>query len=112
MIIGIAKDKKYYRRQENGEYVSGDGSVLEGEERTVSSRSAICEKNPWVSTAAAVHVDQVPRFNAQLKEQKVAGARYRADGKLECTSRKARNTVMKMRNLRDGDAGYGDYAGE
>ncbi len=111
MKIGIIKDKKYFRLQPNGDYVSDDGTLLEDTEPVRSSRSAICEKNPWVSTAAAVHVDQVGRFNAELKERKVAGARYRDDGKLECTSNKARNTVMKMRNLRDGDAGYGQYAG-
>ena len=112
MIIGIAKNKKYYSLQDDGQYVADDGSVLDDDGPQMSSRSAICEKNPWVSTAAAVHADQVPRFNAELKERKVAGAIYRPDGKLECTSRKARNTVMKMRNMRDGDAGYGDYAGK
>ncbi len=112
MIFGRIVDGKYYRRNEYGEFVADDGEVLGEYERQKSSRSAICEKNPWVSTAAAVHADQVPRFNEELKNQKVAGAYYRGDGKLVCTSRSARNKVLKMRGMRDGDAGYGDYAGQ
>jgi hypothetical protein len=112
MIVGRIVDEKYYRLNEYGEYVSDDGEILGERERQRSSRSAICEKNPWVSTAAAVHADQVPKFNEELKNNKVAGAYYRKDGKLVCTSRSARNRVLRMRNLRDGDAGYGDYAGQ
>lgn len=111
MLFGVGKNGKYYRLQSNGDYVSDDGSILDDDGPEVSSRSAICEKNPWVSTAAAVHVDQVARFNQELKDKKISGIRYRTDGKAECTSNKARNTLMKMRNMRDGDAGYGQYAG-
>lgn len=111
MIIGRSYKGKYYRLQDDGTYRNDAGEIMGDSETQHSSRSAICEKNPWVSTAAAVHADQVPRFNEELKNQKVAGAYYREDGKLVCTSRAARNKVLQMRGMRDGDAGYGDYAG-
>jgi hypothetical protein len=41
----------------------------------------------------------------------ITGARHLPDGTLECDSRSARNAVMKARQLRDQDAGYGDWAG-
>jgi hypothetical protein len=111
MIYGRIHDGKYYRLSDGGEYVSSDGAVLGDTDSNRSSRAAICEKNPWVSTAGAVHADQVEKFNRELVDNKVRGAYYRKDGNLVCTSRGARNRVLKMRNLRDGDAGYGDYAG-
>jgi hypothetical protein len=111
--IGIIKDEKYYRLQDSGEYVADDGSVL-GEEQNKSLKgiAAIRPDKPFVSRAAAVHVDQVDRFNQELANEKVSGAYYRKeDGNLVCESRSARNKVLKLRNMRDGDAGYSDWAG-
>ena len=57
--------------------------------------------------------DKANRFILQqLKEHGIRLAEYQPDGTLKCTSRKARNEVLKSRNLHDRDAGYGDWAGE
>jgi len=74
--------------------------------------SSISEGKPWISQSAGCHESQVKEFNEQLKEHGVQCAQYLPDGKLECTSRKARNAVLKSRNLFDRDGGYGDYTGE
>ena len=72
----------------------------------------ISEGKPWKSQSAGCHPSQTKEWNEQLKRHGVKCAEYKPDGTLECTSRKARNQVLKSRNLRDRDAGYGDYAGE
>ena len=71
----------------------------------------ISEVRPWISQAAGCHRNQVTEFNGILQDKGIRNARYRPDGALECTTRAARNEVLRARGLRDQDAGYGDYAG-
>lgn len=91
------------------EWFYGRGYKDEDEEVVRTSRSAICEKNPWVSTAAAVHKDQVGKFNRDLKAAGIKSAHYDpSNGNLVCTSRGARKRVLQMRGMVDRDGGYGD----
>jgi hypothetical protein len=72
----------------------------------------IGEGKPWISQSAGCHPSQSKEFNEQLKQHGIKCAEYLPDGTLKCTSRKARNEVLKSRELFDKDAGYGDYAGK
>lgn len=106
MIIGVIRDGKYITRDDPDFYADNN------DDKPLKGIPAIRSDKPFVSQAAAIHVDQVEKFNQQLRDNKVSGAYYRrSDGNLVCESRSARNKVLKMRCLRDGDAGYGDYAG-
>lgn len=67
---------------------------------------------PLQSLGAGCHPKQVTEFNQMLAGAGITGARHLPDGKCEFDSREARNQVLKLRNLRDNDAGYGDYAGQ
>ncbi len=66
------------------------------------------EGKPWTSQACGCHPTQVTQFNEDMKRHGIKCAHMNRDGTLECTSRKARRDVMKMRGLFDKDAGYGD----
>lgn len=68
-------------------------------------------KRPLRSMALACHKSQVEEFNQSLSSAGITGARHLADGTCEIDSREARNQVLRHRNLRDNDAGYGDHAG-
>ena len=72
----------------------------------------ISEGKPWKSESAGCHPSQSKEFNEQLREHGIKCAQYMPDGTLQCTSRKARNAVLKSRGMHDKDAGYGDWAGE
>jgi len=71
---------------------------------------AISEGTPWKSQSCGCHPTQVKQFNEDMKRHGIQCAHMHNDGTLECTSRKARKNVMKMRGLFDKDAGYGDQA--
>lgn len=72
----------------------------------------ISDTKPWNSLGLSVHREQAAEFNALYKQRGITGAHHEANGDFVCTSKKARNQVLKARNTRDNDAGYGDYAGE
>lgn len=74
-----------------------------------TSRNAICEKNPWTSTGAAVHKDQAAKFTKELRENGIRSAHYDPKtGNLVCTSRGARAKALRLRGMHDRDGGYGD----
>lgn len=73
---------------------------------------AISQANPLRSIGLACHRDDVGKYNEFLKSKGVTGAYHDKDGTCVIESRQARNQVLKARNLRDNDAGYGDWAGE
>ncbi len=58
------------------------------------------------------HPDQVNQFNEDLKRKGIVCAQHLPDGTLEYTSNKARNQVLKFREMHDKDAGYGNFAGK
>lgn len=67
---------------------------------------------PLKSLGMAVNPKQVRQFNEAYVAAGITGARHAADGTCEIDSRQARNQVLRLRGLRDNDAGYGDYAGK
>jgi hypothetical protein len=71
---------------------------------------AYSQANPWVSEHLGCHRTQVDEFQKDIDH--IPGAYYTPDGKVVCESRQARNEVMKVRGVRDNDAGYGDWGGE
>jgi hypothetical protein len=73
--------------------------------------NSISESNPLRSVGAGCHRMQVDEFNKYYKERGISGAYHERDGTCVFESRKARNEVMKLRGLRDNDAGYGDWSG-
>lgn len=66
----------------------------------------------YISEAMGCHASQANDFNAEYKKYGITGAEHLEDGSLHITSRRARAEVMKIRNMLDRDAGYGDYAGK
>ena len=76
-----------------------------------SVRSAISSKKPWESQSLAVPMSQA----AEFQKNAPAGVQYepRDNGFANpvCTSRTARNALLKQRGSFDRDAGYGDHSG-
>jgi hypothetical protein len=72
---------------------------------------AISQANPLRSIGLGVHPSQVQEFNSWYRENGIAGAGHTPDGACILESRKARNEVLKLRGVRDNDAGYGDHSG-
>ena len=70
------------------------------------------DSKPWMSNSCGVGPSQVTEFNEIYKKSGITGAHHLPDGRLECTSRKARKDIMRLRGLFDKDAGYGDQAPE
>lgn len=64
-----------------------------------------------LSVAAAVHSSQVNDFNEDYKRHGIS-AYHKKDGTLACADRNSLNRVLQIRNLRNNDAGYGDWAGK
>jgi len=81
--------------------IGGDGTPMIGDGY----------KKGLVSVGLGCTKKQVPEFNRQLQEKNITGARYLPSGDLKFESRQARNAVLRLRNYRDNDAGYGDFAG-
>ena len=69
------------------------------------------QDRPLESVALSCHPLQVAEFNAMYAAAGITGASHRADGTCVLESRRARNEALKLRGLRDNDAGYGDHAG-
>ena len=76
-----------------------------------SYRSAICEKNPWHSRSCGVHRSQVAEANAIAKKHGFSHEYDPKTGFAVATSPKGRNDAMRMQDMGDRDAGYGDYTG-
>tara|TARA_R100001594_G_scaffold93186_1_gene127530 strand:+ start:4413 stop:4826 length:414 start_codon:yes stop_codon:yes gene_type:complete len=83
-------------------------------------RGAGAWTSSWKSLGAGVPAHQVDSMNAAYRRAaaedpgrygSLSGAHHKPDGTLVCESRQARNAVLKLRNRRDNDAGYGDHAG-
>lgn len=74
--------------------------------------AAIRSDKPWRSLGLSVPMSQANEFNQMYQEKGITGAYHERDGTFVAESRKARNEVLKLRNLRDNDAGYGDWAGK
>lgn len=72
---------------------------------------AISSSNPLRSVGLACGKKQVSEFNEFYQQSEIVGAHHEPDGTCVLESRKARNDVLKARNLRDNDAGYGDWSG-
>lgn len=89
-------------------YVYGDEDAAK-EQRRVGP--AISELHPWTSRALGVVPEDFAKRTRELKQAGIYGEAYydrRNHGRLVCTSRKARNKVLALRNMGDADAGYGD----
>jgi len=54
----------------------------------------------------------VAKFNKFYADNGVSGVYHKPNGDCVVESRQARNAVLKLRNLRDNEAGYGDWAGK
>jgi hypothetical protein len=93
---------------EDGRAIIGRTTVPEG---AVEGGHVSPWNRPWESKSLAVHPAQVAQFN-ELAQKNGTGAFYKPDGTLQCESRGARNREMRARNVKDGDAGFGDYAGQ
>jgi hypothetical protein len=72
---------------------------------------AISEANPLRSLGLSCGADQAREFNEFYREHGITGAYHERDGTCVLESRQARNDVLKLRGVRDNDAGYGDWAG-
>lgn len=66
---------------------------------------------PQISHAAGVHSSQAKDFNEDYKRHGITGAYHREDGALVINDNASRNKVLALRNLRDNDACFGQYAG-
>jgi hypothetical protein len=62
--------------------------------------------------ALRCHPDQVQEFNAIYAQRGITGARHLPNGACEITCNNARNQVLRAWQLKDNDAGYGQYAGK
>lgn len=67
---------------------------------------------PIESDAAGVHPDQVPEAMAHAASKGVPTEFNTKTGNPIFRSRKHRNAFLKAHDMRDRDAGYGDYAGD
>lgn len=102
-----------YAPSENGRQVIARESIKTGYDPTATgtSRGGGAYRNGWTSTALAVPVEQMEQF------QKVAppGVHYfpadNGHANVHCETKRARNALLEQRNVRDNDAGYGDYCG-
>lgn len=74
--------------------------------------TSISQANPLRSLGLGCHRNQVGEFNQFYAENGITGAYHDSDGTCVLESRKARNEVLKLRRLRDNDAGYGDWGGD
>jgi hypothetical protein len=72
----------------------------------------IGEGSPNRSTSMGCNPSQVKEFNENLKKHGVKCGHYMPDGRLETTSDKSRNQVLKAMGLRDNQAGYSQHPGE
>jgi hypothetical protein len=72
---------------------------------------AISAANPWRSVGLACASHQTSEFNQFYQDNGISGAHHDTDGTFVAESRKARNDVLKLRNMRDNDASYGDWSG-
>ena len=73
---------------------------------------AISQAAPLRSLGLGCARRQVGEFNRYYREHGISGAYHDSDGTCVLESRQARNKVLKLRGLRDNDAGYGDWAGK
>jgi hypothetical protein len=72
---------------------------------------AISGSKPLESVGLGCHPTQVQEFNQYYQQHGITGAHHNEKGNCVLESRKARNQVLKLRGLRDNDAGYGDWSG-
>jgi len=73
---------------------------------------AISQSRPLRSLGLGCHRTQVAEFNQFYRDNRITGVHHDADGTCVLESREARNEVLKLRGLRDNDAGYGDWSGK
>ena len=66
---------------------------------------------PMWSDAMGVLPSQAKELNDHLAKHGVAPCQVDREGRIKLESRHHRNQVLKARNLRDKNAGYGDWAG-
>jgi len=66
------------------------------------------EHDPWLSDGCGVMKSQIEKARKDIKKHNIQGAAVLPDGKIRCTSRRARNEWLKHRGLHDIDGGYGD----
>ena len=74
--------------------------------------NAISQARPLESLGLAVHPDQVREFNEFYRKHGITSAYHKPDGTCVLEARQGRNQVLKLRDYRDQDACYGDYAGK
>lgn len=65
---------------------------------------------PIISKFLSVPKRFVEEFNEIYRKEGIS-AFHHPDGVLEMTGKQARNAVLRIRNARDCDPGYSDYAG-
>jgi hypothetical protein len=82
-----------------------------GKERRRGRIQNVKTSEGYISEAMACHPTQSREFNEAYKKAGITGAEHLEDGSLHIRSRRARAEIMKMRNMRDSDAGYGDHPG-
>lgn len=73
--------------------------------------TAITQDRPLRSIGLGCHPSQVAEFNEDYRRAGISGARHDDDGTCVLESRKARNSVLKLRGMFDNDACYGDHSG-
>jgi hypothetical protein len=74
--------------------------------------TAISVAKPLKSIGLGCHRTQVEEFNQFYRENGINSAHHDANGDCILESRQARNQVLKLRGMRDNDAGYGDHSGK
>jgi hypothetical protein len=106
---GTSNRQRLVTNPETGEleWVDAD-SVFEVRGKTYSTAFT----TPLVSTAAGCHSGQVGEFNELYHEHGIVGAYHKPNGDCVFESQHARNQVLKLRGLRDQDAGYMQHAGK
>ncbi len=103
-INGKEVSRKKFLRHKVPYLGTGDG-------RGIPGIAAAYSRRPVVSVGLGCTRKQVPEFNRRLEAAGITGAHHAPNGDLVIETRQARNEVLKMRNMRDCDAGYGDWAG-
>jgi len=73
--------------------------------------NATTQARPQESLALSVHRSQAAEFNKLYRDAGITSAHHKPDGTAVLESRQGRNQVLKLRKMRDNDAGYGDHAG-
>ena len=66
------------------------------------------EHDPLLSDGVGCMKAQVPEMREAIRRNGIQGAQVLDNGQIRFTSRRARREVLRMRGLRDADAGYGD----